>query len=228
MHAFPADPIEPNTTTTMNRRSFLTLAGSAFGSFLIPSAVARRIQDVCLGNSQPLILAPANHSFDLYAEDYYGDFMLHLGNPTVMPEAPTLREYMESHGYDVANHEDLEKYLVECREFEESNYLPLVDAISLLQNELDDPIDGYEFDTWVEWDLSRRDGTMPMAYDYLENLSLDDGRPFSGLELGSLSFIDGDGPGSNVKYVTASGLSAIASLQHRLNQLHTGARIVMV
>lgn len=37
----------------------------------------------------------------------------------------------------------------------------------------------------------------------------------------------GDRPGSNLTCVELGSLSAIASLQHRLNELQTGARIVM-
>ncbi len=45
--------------------------------------------------------------------------------------------------------------------------------------------------------------------------------------LGHLSFIEGDRPGSNLTYVEADSLAAIASLQHRLNELKSGARIVI-
>ena len=61
----------------------------------------------------------------------------------------------------------------------------------------------------------------------ISNLPLDDGGSDDGLDLGDLSFIEGDRPGSNLTYVEADSLAAIASLQHRLNELQTGARIVM-
>jgi hypothetical protein len=47
----------------MNRRSFLSISAGLGGSCLIPSAIARRIRDVCIGNRHPLILAPDHSSF---------------------------------------------------------------------------------------------------------------------------------------------------------------------
>ena len=76
-------------------------------------------------------------------------------------------------------------------------------------------------------DFQIRDSPMAAAYHYLSDLPLDDDRDTDGFHLGSLSFIEGDRPGSNLTYVEADGLAAIASLQHRLNELQTGTRIVM-
>ncbi len=47
----------------MNRRSFLSIIAGSGGSCLIPAAISRRIHDVCIGASQPLILAPDNPFF---------------------------------------------------------------------------------------------------------------------------------------------------------------------
>jgi hypothetical protein len=94
----------------MNRRNFLTLAGASAGSFLIPSAIARRIRDVCLGISQPLTLALAGHSFDLYAQETYGSYLLHLGDPNQEPDYPTLREFTEDQGFDPCKSKILEKF----------------------------------------------------------------------------------------------------------------------
>jgi hypothetical protein len=68
---------------------------------------------------------------------------------------------------------------------------------------------------------------MARAYSYLRDLPLDDGKSRGDFDLGSLSFIEGDRPGSNLTYVEADSLAAVASLQHRLNKLKTGARIVV-
>jgi hypothetical protein len=43
-----------------------------------------------------------------------------------------------------------------------------------------------------------------------------------------LSFIEGDRPGSNLTYCSADSLQALASLQHRLNELKEGVRIRIV
>ncbi len=92
---------------------------------------------------------------------------------------------------------------------------------------LDKPIEDGERDHWLDWDYEARESTLAQAYHYLSELPLDDGNSGSGLNLGDLSFVEGDHPGSNLTYVEADSLAAVASLQHRLNELNTGARIVM-
>jgi len=211
----------------MNRRNFLTLAGASAGSFLIPAAVARRIREVCLGNRQPLILAPASHSFDLYAQESYGGYLLHLGNPEEEPEYPTLRDFIENRGFDTSKDKSLRDYLINWRSYDENSCEPIKDAIDGLKQFLDDPVDGYERSHWMEWDFEMHHGTLPKAYHYLDELPLDDFLDFDGFDLGSLSFIEGDRPGSNLTYVEADSLAVIAGLQHRLNALDTGARIVI-
>jgi hypothetical protein len=211
----------------MNRRHFLTLAGASAGSFWIPGIIARRIRDVCLGNSQPLILAPASHRFDLYAQESYGGYFLHLGDPDEEPEYPTLGEFIESRGFDLNRNKSLREYLVDWRSYDEDSGESIKDAIASLKADLDDPVDGFERDHWMEWDFELRDSTLARGYRYLGELPLDDGLDSDGFDLGSLSFIEGDRPGSNLTYVEADSLAVIASLQHRLNGLDTGARIVI-
>ena len=62
--------------------------------------MARRIQDVCIGASQPLILAPENASTLIYAVESFGGYDLHLGNPNDEPDYPTLRDFIEERGFD--------------------------------------------------------------------------------------------------------------------------------
>jgi hypothetical protein len=212
----------------MNRRHFLTLAGASAGSIWIPSIIARRIRDVCLGNSQPLILAPPSHSFDLYAQESYGSYFLHLGNPDEEPEYPTLGEFIEDHGFDIKKDKSLLEYLTNWRSNEFDSKEAIKDEIDSLRASLDEPIDGFERDHWMEWDFELREGTLARGYRYLEELPLDDGLNADGFDFGSLSFIQGDRPGSNLTYVEADGLAAIASLQHRLNALDTGVRVVVI
>ena len=209
----------------MNRRSFLTIAAGAGGSFLIPAAIAGRIRDVCIGASEPLILAPDRFSLELYAQESFGRYLLHLGNPEDEVEYPTLREFMEGRGFDPDDDKSLRDYLIDWRSYDEDENEELKDAIKGLKSELDAPIDDHERDSWDEWEGELREGTLPQAYHYLADLPLDDGRQFGGFDLGCLSFIEGDHPGSNLTYVEADSLAAIAGLQHRLNELKTGARI---
>jgi hypothetical protein len=211
----------------MNRRSFLSIIAGSSGSCLIPAAIARRIREVCIGASQPLILAPERFSFNLYAQESCGHYLLHLGNPEIEPELPTLREFIESRSCDTDDDESLREYLIDWRSYDEDSDEVLKDAIEDLKSELDNPIDGHELGQWEDWDCELQEGTLPKAYHYLSNLPLDDGSSCSGFDLGSLSFIQGDHPGSNLTYVEADNLAAIASLQHRLNKLETGARILV-
>lgn len=209
----------------MKRRNFLSLAGITSGSCLISSSIARRIHEVCIGASQPLVLAPENYSLELYAEESYGNYLLHLGDPEEEPEYPTYREFIERQGFDTENRRSLRDYLINwrCHDVQTDGLTKY--AIDELMSNLDEPIDGYERNHWMEWDFELHDGTLPSAYHYLLDLPLDDGNPSNGFELGSLSFIEGDRPGSNLTYVEADNLATIASLQHRLNELKTGAII---
>ena len=211
----------------MNRRNFLMLSGAAGGSCLIPAAIARRIRDICLGNSQPLILAPERFAFDIHAEECFGRYTLHLGDPNEEPDYPTLREFVEDKGFSPDNRRSLRDYLINWRGYDvpsEGRTSPVIDKLVTM---LDDPIDGYERSHWMDWDFEMHDSPMARAYSYLLDLPLDDGKAPGDFDLGSLSFIEGDRPGSNLTYVEADSLAAIASLQHRLNALQTGARIVM-
>jgi hypothetical protein len=225
----PPIPTSTNTTDpdTMNRRNFLSLAGASAGSFLIPAAVARRIRDVCLGNSKPLVLAQSSHSFDLYAQESCGRYMLHLGSPDEEPDYPTLREFIEKRGFWPLNRKSLRNYLVDWRCHDRETEGTLKQAIDELTVKLEEPIDGYEREYWMDWEFDLYHGTLPGAYHYLADLPLDDGLNADGFDLGKLSFIEGDRPGSNMTYVEADSLAVVASLQHRLNALDTGARIVI-
>ena len=144
----------------MNRRSFLTLSAGVGGSCLIPGAIARRIRDVCLGNSQPLILAPSNPSFDLYAVGRT-DFEFHLGNPMKEPHYPTLRQFIWDQHYDPFDRESLLDYLFEWRGYNNDLDEPVRKAIAKLTRKLDKPIEDCELAHWLEWDSSESSGTRP-------------------------------------------------------------------
>ena len=211
----------------MNRRSFLTLSGLASGSILIPATLARRIRETCIGNQQPLILAPEEVGSTLYAIENYGGYMLHLGDPNEEPDYPTLREFIEDRGFNPKKDKSLRAYLIEFRgeeDFDEKEE----GAIWSLKEELDEQIDGYEREHWMEWDFECRDSPMAQAFHYLNRLPLDGGSDGRGFQLGDLRFVEGDRPGSNLTYVEADDLATLACLQHRLNELDEGACIRIV
>jgi hypothetical protein len=75
---------------------------------------------------------------------------------------------------------------------------------------LDEPIDGYERENWMAWDFEMHDSPMARAYSYLRDLPLDDGKSRGDFDLGSLSFVEGDRPGSNLTYVGSPDVRVLA------------------
>ena len=209
----------------MNRRSFHSLSGLVSGSTLIPASLARRIRETCIGNRQPLLVIPQSATTILYAQNSGGDFMLHLGDPNAEPEYPTLREFIEEKGFNPKKDKSLREYLIEWRGCEEDFDEKEEGAIVSLKQELDNAIDGSERDHWMDWDFEMQDSPMARAFHYLNRLPLDGGCDTRGLQLGDLSFVEGDRPGSNLTYVEATDLATLACLQHRLNELNEGVKI---
>jgi hypothetical protein len=214
----------------MKRRHFLSLSGLVSGACIIPAGIARRIHAAALQPAGPLILAPENALTDLFAEDTGYGFYLHLGDPNAEPDYPSLSEFIETKGFDPSDDDELRLYAIEWRDYEEDFIEEEEGAIEQLKGELNDPIDGRERDHWMEWDFESRQSPMARAYHYLSHLplhNLDDAWE-TGLDLGELSFIEGDRPGSNLTYCSADSLHALASLQHRLNELKEGVRIRII
>jgi len=199
----------------MNRREFLSLCGLVAGSFIIPVRLARSIRDTCVLGGQPYFVnAPASGSVLYAVKSSPSEFTFRLGEEIC---APTWREYLEeSVGIDPDNKEEVKKWRREqcCDEPGEERKIAL-----------DDQIDGWAFDQWLEWDYSLQCAPEAQAYRYLEDLPLDDGKKPLGSQLGGLSFIEGDRPGSNLTYVEASDLASLACLQHRLSELGENVRI---
>jgi hypothetical protein len=214
----------------MKRRHFLSLSGLVSGACIIPAGIARRIHAAALQPAGPLILAPENALTDLFAEDTGFGYYLYLGDPNAEPDYPTLSEFIESKGFDSGDDDELRLYAIEWRGYEEDFIEEEEGAIEQLKGELNDPIDGRERDHWMNWDFESRQSPMAQAYQYLSGLPLHnmDGAWETGLDLGDLSFIEGDRPGSNLTYCSADSLQALASLQHRLNELKEGVRIRIV
>jgi hypothetical protein len=211
----------------MKRRHFLSLSGLIFGACLIPAGIARRIQAATLHPDGPLILAPENAPTDLYAENTGSGFTLHLGDPNEAPDYPALSEFMEDKGYQPSDDDDLRRYAIEWRGYEEDFIEEEEGAIEQLKRKLNDPIAGGELSHYLEWDFELHESPMARAFHYLSDLPLHnlDGTLATGFKLGGLSFIEGDRPGSNLTYCSADSLQALASLQCRLNELKEGVRI---
>ena len=214
----------------MNRRSFLTLSGLASGSILIPATLARRIRETCIGNQQPLIIAPPTAGRILYAvKDWNGAYTVKLGSLEA-PSPPTLGEYLEDKGWSLHSEDSIRTYLREYKGYSDDQIRERVDAGETLDDivgDLDAPLDGYDLDDWDDKVLAS-ESPEALAFHYLEDLPLADADDPAGHELGELNFVEGDRPGSNLTYVEAADLATLACLQHRLNELDEGACIRIV
>jgi hypothetical protein len=202
---------------SMKRRDFLTLSGLALGSILIPSQVARLIRETCVENEKPLLITPRSPRGILYAVDDCGSYTFHRGDPYKEPDPPTWEEYLDMNGVQTIDPESVKEYFrdqVGCEPGEEPEIT------------LTDPIDGYIFELWLDGDYSMQSSSMALGYHYLQGLPLcPERKKVPGDALGSLSFIEGPHPGSNLTYVQAPDYSTVACLQHRLNELGEGVEI---
>ena len=209
----------------MKRRGFLSIIAGAGGSFLLPPAVSRRIEEICSGACDPRVLSPSVPSLTLLAQENLGGYILHLGDPDAEPCYPSLREFIENKGFYPDDDDSARRYLKETWFAGDESGKEVRDAVRDLQRRLDDEIDGAERDEWLDWDYALRESSMAAAFRYLEYLPLSDGCMGGDISIGTLSFIEGPHPGSNMTYVELDSLGAIASLQHRLKELGEGVRI---
>lgn len=195
----------------MKRRDFLTLSGLVLGSVLIPASVARLIRETCVDQEKPLLILPRSIRGTIYAVKESSYYTLHLGDPDAEPEPPTWSEWFYDRDVDAHDPEEVAKWFRE-NEGHETGEEPTIDP--------DETIDGGALATWMDWDYELQASSTATAYHYLNALPLCPGRRVEGSDpLGSLSFIEGDRPGSNFTYVEAPDLSTLACLQHRLNEL---------
>lgn len=213
----------------MKRRHFLSITGLISGSCLIPPSVAKRIREIGTGSSHPAVLGPENPGTLIYAErDYDLDtYTLNLGNPYAEPDYPTLGDFIEMRGYTPDNNTSLKEFFLEYRENElEENEIVTKAHIAQLRKELDEPIDGWARSSWLDLEYEIYDGPMALGFHYFMGLDLSDGQSEDGEQLGEIAFVEGDRPGSNLTYCETYGVGSLAAIQHRLNELGTGARII--
>jgi hypothetical protein len=146
-----------------------------------------------------------------------GYYTFHWGEPYGEPDPPTWDEYLDMNGVQASDPESVKEYFREqygCEPGEEPDVT------------LGDPIEGYALELWLDGDYSMQSSPMAIGYHYLQGLPLCPDRKESTVDpLGSLSFIEGPHPGSNLTYAQAPDYSTVACLQHRLNELGEGVEI---
>ena len=205
---------------------YLYFDGSDHCSCLVSDEVGKRIQECCVDRERFLDLGrKGSEAIEFYAIEQWDGYVLHEGNPYQEPQPPTLREFVENRGYDLSKDDSLRDYLIEFADPDPKNETELAEAIRATREKLDTPITDGELAYWMEWDYPMTESTQARAYASLVNLPLDDGERCGEEQLGSISFVEGDSPGSNEHYVIADSLAAIACLQYCLNELSSGIKI---
>lgn len=200
----------------MRRREFLKVLGTISGSLLLPTPIARQIRESCILNKKPLLILPPDAKVEILAVHDGWDYTLHIGDPDELLVTPSWAEWFEEQGIDVNDPEVVAEQLG-CTPDEVEG------------QDLDTEIDSYAYDDWLSLrQQSPEYDSRAGAYEFLSDLPLcNSAKSHTGDALGALNFVDGDRPGSSLLYVEAPSLASLAGLQHRLNELQTGARIVI-
>lgn len=194
----------------LTRRAFLFGAAVAVTAPRLLTHIETSIRTTGL----PPLLTPARPSLVLSChEEMECQLFIGTGDPNKAPPIPTWREYLIDQG--------------EIRED-----FHLLDA-GLREQVLEDRgICEEDLDTVMCWDTyigqwARRQGPGAEAYRYLEDLDLGPLDP-DGRQPHALNFFDGYSPGNDGLGVHATSYEALALLQHRLDELGTGAAVQLV
>ncbi len=188
----------------LTRRTFL--AGAA-GS--ITAALVQKYEWFISEKGEPLIEAPAFPSTDLYVSAPDGEWVITLGPPDEDPGTGTWTEFLTAQ-YDIG---------------------PL-DQESLIEAGESWGIEPELLDTeceWETWYCYWGRNLSPRAHAYRLLQSLDLGPKLSGArgEVGELNFLDAPFICSDYLGVHAADDLSVSLLQHRLNELKTGIRVVV-
>ncbi len=187
---------------SITRRQFLISGASAGVGLILPSYYDKVLSFV-ENHGEPLLEAPTGIIEDLYADLSFSDYQLNLGMPvTELPEM-TWREVIERYCNFQVTPENLEVEL------------------GITVTDLDKPakVDSY-MDSWC-----RSDSSNAKAFYLLD--SLDIGTELQhGNQVGGLVYYDGPMPGSDYLAVHAECDVSLSLLQHRLNELNTGIRVL--
>ena len=188
---------------SITRRQFLVSSVRVGVGLILPSYYEKAFS-FFENHGEPLLEAPTIINEDLYA-DFQGDYQLNLGMPAYEPPELSWREVFERYHGWLPNPAELE------------------DDFGIAAGDLDNPADEDAYmDSWC-----RSDSPNAKAFYLLE--SLDIGTELrQGNQVGGLVFYDGPMPGSDYLAVHAECAVTLSLLQHRLNELKTGIRVLTV
>ncbi|EAQ96094.1 hypothetical protein [Congregibacter litoralis] len=183
----------------ISRRQFLL--GTATG-FVLPRFFERALS-VFENHGEALLQASTEaHTTVIASRDFTDNFTLYLGNPSEEPPEMTLREFVERYSFE-----------------------PVEEALAEWADTGIEPDDTLDWSTVCDaWCL--HDSPNARAYELLCDLDLG---PNSSIDspIGEVRFINGPCPGNDYKGVELPTALDVSLLQHRLNRLQTGVRIVM-
>jgi hypothetical protein len=187
---------------SITRRQFLISSAKACAGLVLPSYY-EKVFSFFENHGEPLLEAPTRFDKDLYAVFVGPDYQLNLGIPDIdVPEITWREMFNRYHGW-MPDEEELDK------------------EYGMTEADLDDTayVDSY-LDLWC-----RLDSPNARAYRLLEYLDLGNELQH-GKQVGELLFYDGPMPGNDYLGVHAQCGVTLSLLQHRLNELNTGIRVL--
>jgi len=188
---------------SISRRQFLISTTSGGVGLILPSYY-EKVFSFFENHGEPLLETPSRFNEDLYA-DLDSDYQLNIGMPATEYPELTWREMFRRYYGRLPDTDELEI------EFD------------ITPADLDKPAD---IDTYLDsW--CRSDSPNAQAFHLLE--SLDIGTELRrGDQVGGLVFYDGPMPGNDYLGVHAECAVTLSLLQHRLNELNTGIRVLTI
>ena len=197
----------------LTRRSFLLDLGT-----LVTSAFVLRAKRHALDTGQPLLVHPAQVEQELYLyESFEADCGKHaykyrasLGpDQWPAPEPPTWRDHLRARGYTLDAPADLKR---------------LLEEFDLTPDELDQPLDGY----WWESYWEHYESPQARAYQLIKDLQLDCDPRAQGRTAGTIAFTEWGGhPGSCERWVDVKDDLSVSILQARITEQELPIRTIM-
>ena len=189
---------------SITRRQFLISSASAGAGLILPGYY-EKVFSFFENHGEPLLEAPTLIAEDLYADLQVSDYQLNVGRPATQIPEMTCREAIKRYYDSPRVWDDLEG------------------DFGISVSDLDEPAheDLYS-DAWC-----RVDSPNANAFHLLQNLDI--GADLQhGDEVGGLIFYDGPMPGSDYLGVHAECAVSLSLLQHQLNELNTGIRVLTI
>lgn len=205
----------------ISRRQFLINSVTIIGACLLPLSLFKRAIEYQTNTNDVLIEAPSVYKRTLYINKEFSDeWQFSIGKPTtVLPQAPTWREYLEVYeGINPNNSRQISDWLHEHP-----------DTIEDVEEEwLDDDVDYSTWENYLDWVFAIKDSPEARSFHYLSKLkrNYSDYKSNFSSKVGELSFYSGPTPGNNSHFVNATSDLIITTLQNRLLELGEETRIM--